>query len=380
MEYRVSIARCPEYRDEAIRAAVMQVLEPLGGLEQFVERGDRVLVKPNLLSPRPPDAAVTTHPALVRVVVRMVQEIGAIPIVGDSPGGRGTLTSYAHLLQKTGIQAVIDETGCESACFNAASTVISSEQARTFKRFPVADAVLNADVVIGLPKLKTHQLTLLTGAVKLLYGCLPGATKAEYHLHAADSVERFAELLLDLYISLPPALHIMDAVVGMEGNGPSNGNPRRIGLLMASRSGPALDFVAASIVGFDPLALPTVRQAALRGIGPASLADIRIAGEDPATVAVPDFKPAEAPILGRVPPEMLRVSRWFLAARPFVREESCIRCGACAENCPASAIRWRAGESSAIDCRSCIRCFCCQEICPANAIGITRPFLRRFIR
>ncbi len=379
MEYRVSIARCSDYRDNAIGQAVLQTLEPLGGLERFVKKGDRVLLKLNLLSPRTPDAAVTTHPALVRAVVRLVQELGATPVVGDSPGGRGTVSSYAHVLRTTGIQSVIDETGCESACFDAASTVISLEQSRTFKRLPVADAALDADVVIGLPKLKTHQLTLLTGAVKLLYGYLPGVTKAEYHLHAGDSVERFAELLLDLYSAVPPALNIMDAVVGMEGNGPSNGNPRRIGLLLASPSGPALDFVAASILGFDPLSIPTVRQAALRGIGPGSLADVRLAGEDPVSVAVPDFKKADASFLGRVPPELLHVARWFLAARPFVREESCIRCGACAQNCPPSAIRWRAGKP-AIDYRSCIRCYCCQELCPADAIGIKRPFVRWFVR
>ncbi|HZD43310.1 MAG TPA: DUF362 domain-containing protein, partial [Methanomicrobiales archaeon] len=253
-------------------------------------------------------------------------------------------------------------------------------RAKKYRKFTVAKAVMDADVVIGLPKLKTHQLTTDTGAVKLLYGYLPGVTKAEYHLHTAENVDNFAGLLIDLYLSLPPDLFIMDAVVGMEGNGPSGGMPRHIGLLMASPDGPALDFVASSIVGFDPLLLPTVRQAWERGIGPKTLEEIRIAGEDPLAVRISDFKKPDAHPATRVPPELLHVAKWFLAAKPVIQSGACTRCGTCAINCPSEAIRWSEGKIPAIDYRSCIRCFCCQELCPANAVIVKKPLVRRFTR
>ncbi len=268
MSYEVSIVKCDSYDETLVRKAVEASLAPLGGMGSVVKKGDRVLIKLNLLSSKPPEAAVTTHPALVKAVVRMVQELGATPIVGDSPGGRGNMTSYAALLENTGIKKVIDETGCESARFDDDKVEVFTETAKMFKKLPIAKAVTEADVIISLPKLKTHSLAYFTGAIKLLYGYMPGTIKAEYHLHTARDLNLFADLLLDLHEARKPDLNIMDAVMGMEGNGPSNGTPRKIGLIMASKSSTAIDYVAVTIAGFEPMKVPTVERAFARGIGP----------------------------------------------------------------------------------------------------------------
>jgi len=195
-----------------------------------------VLIKLNLLAAKPPEAAVTTHPSFVKAVVRMVQELGAVPIVGDSPGGRSTVTSYRSLLEVTGIRQVIDETGCEAARFDDETVEVFTDSAKSFKKLKLAKAVMDADAIISLPRLKTHTLTYFTGAVKMLYGYMPGITKTEYHLHTARDVNLFADLLLDIHEARKPDLTIMDAVVGMEGAGPQHGSPRKIGLVLTSKS------------------------------------------------------------------------------------------------------------------------------------------------
>ncbi|OPY27941.1 MAG: F(420)H(2) dehydrogenase subunit I [Methanocella sp. PtaU1.Bin125] len=379
MAYEVSIIRCGTYDDDRLRAAVEASLKPLGGLSSVVKKGDRVLIKLNLLNAKRPEQAVTTHPAVAKAIVRMVQDTGGVPVLGDSPGGSSTGTSYKNLLKTTGIQAVADETGCEIASFDEAAEV-TPERARTYKKLKIARAVTDADVVIGLPKLKTHSLTYYTGAVKLLYGYIPGVTKTEYHLHTGRDVSLFAEMLLDIYEARPPDLYVMDAVVGMEGNGPSGGTPRDIGLIMASRSATAMDFVATAVVGMDPLAVPTVKRAFERGTGPGSLDDIMVHGESVAAVLVKDFKKARTMSMSRVPPALMGVMTRLGGSRPQIDKSKCVKCGVCAKDCPPKAIAFVKGSVPKIDYGKCIRCYCCQELCPQNAVSVRTPLLRRLIK
>jgi uncharacterized protein (DUF362 family)/Pyruvate/2-oxoacid:ferredoxin oxidoreductase delta subunit len=375
--YRVSIARCRTYDPDTVRSAVAGTLAPLGGIGKFVGTGQRVLVKPNLLSSRPPEAAVTTHPAVVQAVVEEVQRAGGVPVLGDSPGGRNTGQSYERLLRRTGMQGVAEATGCEVVSFEDATVEVQAPQAKSFRKFTVGKAVADADRVIVLPKLKTHQLTYYTGAVKILYGYIPGLRKAEYHLHTGTDAETFSDLLLDLHSALPPTLAVMDAVLGMEGQGPSNGNPREIGLVLASDSCPALDLVACSIVGLDPAAIPTVRKAGERGIGPKDLAEVDVLGERIDDVRVPDFEKPGTMRIARLPPFVLHAAQSLLAARPEIYPGRCIMCGKCAEGCPPGAIRWAKGQVPSIRYRHCIRCYCCQELCPQGAIEVAYPWFRR---
>jgi uncharacterized protein (DUF362 family)/NAD-dependent dihydropyrimidine dehydrogenase PreA subunit len=380
MSYNVSIEKCGSYDDHEVRKAVKACLAPLGGLESVVSNGDRVLVKLNLLSAKEPEAAVTTHPAIVKATVELVQELGATPVLGDSPGGGSTAASYKALLEKTGIQDVVDNTGCELVRFDEAKREVAATNAKTFKKLTLAKAVTEADVIIGLPKLKTHNLTYYTGAVKLLYGCVPGLFKTEYHLHTANDINLFADLLLDIYETCPPALTLMDAIIGMEGAGPSNGKPRKIGLVLSSKSCTALDYVAVTIAGFDPLSVPTVRLAQERGIGPERLEDVRIYGERVQPLIMEDFEKTLTAMLSRTPPFLINALKRFIAVKPVINVTNCKRCGECYRACPPNAIAFKKVEGPNIDYNKCIRCYCCQELCPAGAITVSAPLIRRLLK
>ena len=380
MSYQVSIEKCGSYNDQEVRKAVEACLAPLGGLESVVSGGDRVLVKLNLLSAKSPEAAVTTHPAIVKATVELVQELGAIPVLGDSPGGGSTAASYKALLEKTGIQAVIDKTGCEIVRFDEAKREVAPAKAKTFKKLTLAKAVTEADVIIRLPKLKTHTLTYYTGAVKLLYGYIPGLFKTEYHLHTANDINLFADLLLDIHETYPPALTLMDAIVGMEGAGPSNGKPRKIGLVLSSKSCTALDYVAVTIAGFDPMSVPTVRLAQERRVGPARLEDVRIYGERVQPLVVEDFEKTLTASLSRAPPFLINTLKRFIAAKPVIDVSNCKHCGECFRACPPNAIAFKKARVPDIDYSTCIRCYCCQELCPEGAITVSVPLLRRLLK
>ncbi len=379
MAYEVSLVKCDSYDDAQVRKAVEESLAPLGGLGGVVKKGGRVLIKLNLLAAKPPEAAVTTHPSVVKAVVRMVQELGAVPIVGDSPGGRSTGTSYKSLLKVTGIQQVIDETGCEAARFDDEAIEVFTDSAKSFKKLKLAKAVVDADVIISLPKLKTHTLAYFTGAVKMLYGYLPGIIKTEYHLHTARDVNMFAGLLLDLHEARRPDITIMDAIVGMEGTGPQHGSPRKIGLIIASKSCTALDFVATTIAGFEPLKVPTVKLAYERGIGPGSLKDITVYGGPVEPLVLKDFKKPPTMPMDRIPPALLNTARRFVSNRPRIDAGKCVKCGICARDCPPKAMKFTKGSPPVIDQGKCIRCYCCQELCPEGAVYVAKPLVRRLI-
>jgi len=378
--YEVSIVKCDSYDEAQVRKAVEASLAPLGGSGSVVKKGDRVLIKLNLLAAKPPEAAVTTHPALAKAVVRIVQELGAVAMVGDSPGGRSTMASYETILKKTGIRQVIDETGCGSVRFDDEKAEVFTPGARSFKKLKLAKAVAEADVIVSLPKLKTHALAYYTGAIKMLYGYVPGAAKTEYHLHTARDVGLFAELLLDIHEARRPDLSIMDAVVGMEGAGPQHGTPREIGLVMASKSCTALDYVATTIAGFDPMAVPTVSKAYERRMGPGSLEDIAVYGEQVGPLLMKDFRKPPTMPMHRIPPALLNGLRRLVSARPRIDGEKCIKCGNCARDCPPQAISLGKGAVPAIDGGKCIRCYCCQELCPQGAIYVSKPLVRRLLR
>lgn len=371
--YQVSVIRCASYDDALLTQAVHDALAPLGGLASVVRAGQRVLIKLNLLAAYEPERAVTTHPALARVLVRMVQALGAVPVLGDSPGGVNTPANYQALLKKTGFTQVVEETGCECVLFDERVQEIAPQGARVYKKFTAVTAPSEADVIISLPKLKTHQFAYYTGAVKTLFGFLPGLKKAEYHLHAGKDIKQFAELLLDIYETFPPALHIMDAVVGMEGQGPSHGTPRQVGLLLASRSGAALDYVMTDLIGLRPLEVPTVRAAAIRGIGPKSLEEITLYGESLDAVRVPDYQQALTLKASLLPFWLADLSSWLFSTRPLIDPAKCRRCGKCAEVCPPHAIAFHKGAVPRIDYSHCLRCYCCHELCPVDAISVARP-------
>ncbi len=372
----VSLERSPTYDYPTVRRAMERLLLPLGGMTAFVRPGERVLLKPNMLSAKPPEAAVTTHPSVLRAAIELVKEAGAIPLVGDSPGIGG----IRRVAERSGMLAVVEET---------AATLVPFEETRetagsgTFRRFALALPYLEADRVINLPKLKTHEMMTMTCAVKNLFGAVVGAEKPAWHLQAGADRELFARMLLEIHQLRPPDLTIVDAVVAMEGNGPASGDPRPLGLLMAGANAVAIDVIAAEIAGIPKKLLFVERQAEKLGLPGADRARITTAGLSPDEFrGAPFLLPPLADVQFGVPRFLRERLRHHLTTRPVPIPEKCRLCGICRDACPPGAMEIRDGRLL-IDYRRCIRCFCCRELCPDGALtvreGAVLKCLKRFM-
>lgn len=370
MKLPVSLQRLDDYQPDRVRAALIELLAPLGGMATFVAPGRRVLVKPNMLAGKAPERAVTTHPEIVRQVILLAQEAGGVVSIGDSPG----IGSPLAVARKCGILQVVEETGATFVPFVEAEAVTIG--AAPGWRVEIARPVLDAEVIINLPKLKTHQMMGFTGAVKNMYGAVAGLNKLNLHLQAGDDPARFAGLLLDLAERFPPALSIIDGVVGMEGNGPGSGDPVAIGALLASAHALALDTAATALVGLTERQVWTQRVARQGGRPGSRREEIEIFGAQLEEFNLPRFRPARSTAIGfGLPAPLQRRLRRALTARPEILS-ACVRCGDCVRHCPPQAMTL-ACNGVTIDDRACIRCFCCQELCPHRAIGIRQGVLLR---
>ena len=369
----VSLVRCANYERDRILAAVRESVDLLGGMQAFVKPGERVLLKPNMLKARPPEAAVTTHPEIVRSVIRLVQEAGGVALVGDSPG----MGDVRKVYDKAGILDVVSE---ERAALVSLDEAVEVKNQGRFQRFEVARAAYEADVIVNLPKLKTHGMTTLTGAVKNLFGCIPGKRKVQWHLTTGVHHEHFMTMLVELCALLKPRLTIMDAVVGMEGNGPGSGDPRQIGVVVAGRDPVAVDVIAAMLVGVSPEKLPIIRAAAKAGFGETRSDRITILGVTLESVRVRHFRLPPPAHLEWHLPEWARSSlKSAFTSKPVIDKSLCIHCGICQSHCPQRAIE-KKGKDLEIRYRDCIRCFCCQEFCPQGAISVGRGWALKIVK
>ncbi len=370
MNTTVSIVRCPDYSN--VKSAIKEALALIGGLENIITPGNRVLLKPNVLSIRAPEDAVTTHPAVVSAMCELVKEAGGIPVIGDGSGVvKPGATSEAFRV--SGIEAVASACGVELINFETSGyTEVSVPAARQIPRLYIANAVLEADVVISLPKLKTHELTLYTGAVKNFFGAVP--QKIRKQAHALEDRDRFGEAVVDIYSIVKPHLAVMDGVVGMEGNGPSNGTPIPSGVVLASYDCVALDMVASELVGIDPLKVPTNKAALSRGLG---TQHPEVAGVPLQEVSL-SFKMAEGGVATKVPPFLMRILRKYLTIKPFINTSNCALCKACVMNCSAHAIE-EMGKILKINPDKCIQCYCCRELCPNDAVELKKSLLMQIM-
>jgi len=379
MNSTVCLQQCEDYQFERVLSAVRACVTALGGMAAFVKPGQRVLVKPNLLMAIAPEAAVTTHPAVLDAVLTLVGEAGGIPSVGDSPG----MGELPHIVKVCGVQAVLDKHGVPLADFTSEHT-FTCEDNVIGKRIALARALADADVYITIPKLKTHVQMVLTCAVKNQYGLIPGVRKGQYHLRLSGR-DALAELLIDINRIAKPVLGIVDAIDAMEGDGPSGGTPHRLGLLMASADVMALDVVACELIGLDPGQVPSIQAGRRRGYGAAARDAIEVIGPPIASLRAQQFRLVEhtkdiASILP-LPEFMLAWVRRQWAPRPRIVATACIRCFACRKGCPVSppAIDPARPRRMQVNDRTCIRCYCCHEFCPAHAIVLKRTWLAHVI-
>jgi uncharacterized protein (DUF362 family)/Pyruvate/2-oxoacid:ferredoxin oxidoreductase delta subunit len=316
---------------------------------------------------------------VVEAVVRLVQEAGGIPIIGDSPGGPYTVGALQSIYARSGLKEVAERTGAELN-YDVGQEVVPHPEGKLVKSLTVTKSALDVDVVIPISKLKTHGMMTFTGAVKILFGVIPGLLKAEYHLRMPD-VRSFADLLVDITTWVKPALSIMDGVVGMEGDGPSAGKPRQIGALLMSRDPFALDVVATQLIGLKPEKVPTIMAARERGQA-SRMEDVALAGDSRSLWRIQNFvvpKTVSINVVDMMPlPQGVKtflINR--VRPRPVFQHELCVGCSDCVKNCPPKALRMNEKKRPEIDLAACIRCFCCQELCPRQAVEIVKPRLAR---
>lgn len=378
MDNTVSIVKCTGY--DKCREAIDKALALIGGIEQFVQPGSRVVIKPNLVSKKRPESAVTTNPDFVHAVICAVEAAGGIVTIAESPGGPYTESRLRAVYSACGMDKAVDGTG---AVLNYSTdfTEVEHPSGHTIKKMPIIDPILDADVIINLPKLKTHAMTSYSGAVKNLFGTIPGTYKAELHFRLDDKAA-FCSMLIDLCERVKPTLNIMDAVIGMEGNGPTSGEDRYMGLVMASVNPYAMDLAGCAVIGYRPSEIDTVRLAYERGYTPETADGLKVLGESIEDVMLPDVIKPETHFnllkLIDLPPRLNSFLINKLSAKPRIEYKKCVACGECARCCPPEAIRMDSGRP-VIDKSKCIRCFCCQELCPKSAVAIKRPLLNKFM-
>ncbi len=376
---QVALVRCEEYDEAAVYEAVGRGLALLGGAERFVQPGETLLLKPNLLVFSTPGQGVTTHPAVFGAVARHLQAAGARLSYGDSPAFGRT----ADVARMGGLVQVAARLKIPVADFGEGRT-ISFPEGGLVKQFTIAEGALEADGIVSLPRFKTHGLTRFTGAVKNQFGCIPGLAKAEFHVRLQDQ-ERFCQMLVDLNRLLRPRLYVMDGIVAMEGNGPRGGDLRAMSVLLLSDDPVALDATACRMIDLDVSLVPTNTWGEAWGLGQAH--QVEILGDPLESFVAPDFDAnrQKGSTTGE-PGRITGLLKQWLVPRPTIVPANCTRCGTCVQVCPVSpkAVDFRSANGSkappSYDYGLCIRCYCCQEMCPERAITIETPLLGRLVR
>lgn len=380
MGAEVSVVPCGEYSFPVCRHALQAALEPLGGLD-WVKPGMKIAIKVNLVSGMKPEAAGTTHPVLVGALAELLSERGASVTVGDSPGGLFNAGYVGRIYAAAGLNAVEEHGAALNQDFS--QRIADNPEGMVCRRFPFTSWLDKADAVINFCKLKTHGMMAFTGAAKNLFGVIPGTSKPEFHFQFSNPAD-FARMLVDLDTFVNPRLSICDAVVAMEGNGPTAGTPRPMDFLAASESPHKLDLLCAATIGLKRDDAPTLAAAYERKLIPAAAEDLDVAGEWKQFIT-PDFKRIEAQssllfrgrggVWGKISGAFIRKA---ICPKPIVRSDLCVGCGKCRDVCPAKAIEMNGGKPKIYRAK-CIHCFCCQEFCPKGAMEQRRAALARIL-
>lgn len=364
---QVSLAACDAYSHEEVAAAIEKSMSALGGLSAFCQRGDKVLLKVNLVSNKPPETAATTHPMVAQVLAEMLVAMGCQVWIGDSPGGLFNPETLKRTYKGTGMTEAAQNSGA-TLSYETGEVEVDNPDGVVLRKVSQSTMLQGMDKVISVCKLKTHGMMLYTGAVKNQYGTVPGTKKVEYHFRT-PSEDDFANTVIDINLAAHPDLYVMDAVMAMEGNGPTGGSPRKMGLIIAGADPFALDMVASHLIHIERDEIAILRQGYRRGLCPERLADIEILGENVDDFRIMDFKRPDHldSQIVRGPVGRLLAS-WL---RPKVRfnKDVCIGCGCCVRDCPAHAMKL-VNHLPKVNYSQCIRCYCCQELCLKNAVTI----------
>ena len=379
LTYDVAAVPCQNYEENEIRSALSSLLDSIGGLD-WVKEGMCIAIKVNLVTFAKPERAVTTHPALVCELIRQLKAKGAARvIVGDSPGGLYNAAFLGKVYNVCGLRAV-EEAGGELN-YDFSQSDAHFDGAAVAHNFTYTSYLDSADAIVNFCKLKTHGMMGMSAGAKNMFGVIPGTMKPEYHFRFPNAAD-FARMIIDIdeYLAPKVKLCIADAIVGMEGNGPTQGTPRKIGAIIASPSPHKLDLVCAKIIGLTPNDVPTLAAAMERGLIPNDLSELNVGG-DIDSLVIPDYKnvavrnsllfDSHSKLFGKI-------AKRCLEAKPTVFARECRGCEECRRICPAQAITM-VDSKPVIDRSKCIKCFCCQEFCPFGAMKVHRPLIARIL-
>lgn len=357
--------RKSSYDYRRLRPVVFELLDSCAG--DTISRGYRVVIKPNLLAAAPPERAIVTHPLVLKAVVEYVLQKGGNPQISDSPA----VGKFEKILKESGYLDALHGLPVEYREFKVPVAVPTG---KPFNRIEVANDAVSADILINLPKLKTHAQMMLTLGIKNLFGCVVSMKKPEWHLRAGADREMFARLLVHVFQAVKPSVTLLDGILAMEGQGPGrSGTPREMNVLMCSDDTPALDITVCRMLGIKPEKLLTSRIAIEKGI--AGL-DIEIDGRLP---EISDFRFPEIASSMFGPKMAHGFMRRHITQRPVCDEKLCKVCGECWKYCPAQAIT-RSGKSISFDYDACIRCYCCIEVCPHGALQAKETVIGKGVR
>jgi uncharacterized protein (DUF362 family)/NAD-dependent dihydropyrimidine dehydrogenase PreA subunit len=367
----VSITRATNYELSELIPAVKKSLGLVGDLIAMVKPRNKVFVKINHLPPpSPPERGIVTHPVFVEAVLTLLKEIDCDITVGDD-------IESSDDFKISGYQEMCDRVGVKLVHLKESSFVETPVNGKVLKSVFISKIVREADVIINLPKLKTHSLITFTGGIKNLYGVIPSGLRRRFHGDYLR-MEDFSQMLVDIFSVARPHLTIMDGIMAMEGEGPGSGKMRKLGLVLASRDTVALDAVATKIIGLKPEEVLTTRYAGERGLGISDLNKIQIVGEQLKDITVSDFKLPASVSRAAVDNAPRALVKYFMAQvtpRPQVCRKNCTACGECVKACPTGAMTIPDGKTAVVNDKLCISCMCCHEVCRFNAIVPNRPFI-----
>ncbi len=366
----VSVKKVESYDAELLRSAVEQHFNTLG-LDEKINADMKVVIKPNLLSARKPEAVATTHPAVISAIVDKLHSLGVTNItVADSPGGPHVAANLVSVYSACGYKALEDKVALN---YSTEWREVKTKEGMGVSSFNIIEPICGADYIINVAKLKTHSLTGMSAGVKNLFGCIPGLQKPEMHYRFPD-IKGFSDMLVDLCETVAPNVTFIDAIVAMEGEGPNMGTPKQCGYLLASEDIYAQDIVASKIVGISYTRVEMLRRAEERGL--VDPENINTVGDDYDNMEFELPETDEENYLSGIP-SFMRGTVGFFAKRflkpvPRVVKSKCVGCGKCAESCPQHIIEIINRKANIKNKSKCISCFCCQEMCPAHSITVKR--------
>lgn len=375
MKDDVVLISCDDYNQEKVDNAVKKAFDLLGGIKNYVKKGQNVALKVNLVAKASKEQAVTTHPSVVLAVAKMIKSVGADCFIVDSAGGGYNANAMAPIYNASGMTEISKNFDIKINDNYASAEV--EVNGKVNKKMTLLDALEKADVIFNLCKLKTHGFTGISNAVKNMFGAIPGLLKVEYH-GKFQNLSNFNDCLYDIhnYYGKKLCLHISDAIVGMEGDGPTHGKPKQIGAIIASENPATLDVVGCKIMNVDPSTIPTITAGQRNGYLNEKL-EFQILGDDISKFVKTDFKSIKpndsTPFAGSMPKFLQKIINSSTTQRPVISCKNCKGCGKCVVHCPMKAIEMKdkKGKKYAkVDYTKCIRCYCCQELCPFGVVQI----------